>query len=382
MHSPVLVYILAIPLGMLLSGACTWLELRPWRKSIEAHWTERARALYPARVAAGMNVIYIPAAVALFTYNYDRQLSWAATGLLCYLGALLGVFPMERSLYPELNLKRCLHLAAATVVLRSLNWLTLMVAAALMPVEWGGRSVALFLAYAGCLTFLQWGGGVALLRWLGVARAPSARVSAVVDRAGERVGVRPRGVWELDNPAAGAFAIVTRGVLLFTTKLVDVAPDEELEAVCAHELGHLSESRWVIAARVISGWTFMPLIFARPIAHHYSSGGIAMLGLIIVLAWLGASRMSRAMEKRADKIARHTASEGPVFARALERIYRTNHLPAVTKSRTLATHPDLYDRMLAADLVPEYPRPKPPTAFPLTPIVFLVAGMIAFATHL
>jgi len=65
------------------------------------------------------------------------------------------------------------------------------------------------------------------------------------------------------------------------------------------------------------------------------------------------------MERRADAMA--TVHEGPspgTYARALERLYQINQMPAVMPGKR--THPNLYDRLLAAGVTPAYPRPAAP----------------------
>ena len=88
------------------------------------------------------------------------------------------------------------------------------------------------------------------------------------------------------------------------------------------------------------------------------------------------------MEKRADSAAlAHDVSEG-VYANALEKLYRVNHLPAVTPGNR-QTHPHLYDRMLAAKITPTYLRPRPPRRmsamtwfYAALVVTFLILGMI------
>ena len=73
----------------------------------------------------------------------------------------------------------------------------------------------------------------------------------------------------------------------------------------------------------------------------------------------------------ADKVATENAVNAMTYARALERIYETNQMPAVMRSnRTI--HPHLYDRMLAAGVTPQYPRPMRPSGWSWN-------GMIAWA---
>lgn len=371
-------YLLAFPLGALGTWITAWIELRPWRKSVGQHWTERARQLQPARVAMILNGMFVPGLIALWTYRLHPQQSWVVVGVLAYLGGRLGFSPMERQLYPNYGFGRWLRLAAVALVMRSIQWLSLILAATFMPVEFGWQSAAIATGYFAILVFLQLGGGLLVLRRMGILRAASERLAAIVAETSRELGVTPRATWEIDTPFVGAYAIPTRRVLMFTAGLLDAAPDDEVKTVCAHELGHLTESRWVIAVRVLSGWIFLPVLFVQPVTHRFGAPGVIGLAVLILLIRSGAARLSRAMERRADKVAATGEAAAPIYARALERIYRLNHFPAVTKARTLATHPDLYDRMLAANVTPDYPRPQPPNSYPITAVVLQVTLMIGY----
>ena len=94
-----------------------------------------------------------------------------------------------------------------------------------------------------------------------------------------------------------------------------------------------------------------------------------MLSLAVAIIWLCRVRLARSMENRADKIARESTEEMTIYARALERIYCANQVPAVMRKSTLLAHPSLYDRMIAANLTPDYPRPTPPSTQGWTSIV-------------
>jgi hypothetical protein len=50
-----------------------------------------------------------------------------------------------------------------------------------------------------------------------------------------------------------------------------------------------------------------------------------------------------------------------VRARALARLYEDNLIPAVLPGRG-RTHPDLYDRLLAVGVQPDFPRPTAPSS--------------------
>jgi Zn-dependent protease with chaperone function len=149
--------------------------------------------------------------------------------------------------------------------------------------------------------------------------------------------------------------------LLFTDRLVDVLTDDEISAVTAHELAHLTESRSNYYKRYILWLVFLPWIFARPMIHHFSIFGFyILLGFTVITPRIFRS-LSHNLETRADEIAHANEPDPGSYARALAKLYEDNLLPAVNAKKR-ATHPHLYDRLLAAGLTPDFPRPAPPAA--------------------
>jgi len=69
--------------------------------------------------------------------------------------------------------------------------------------------------------------------------------------------------------------------------------------------------------------------------------------------------ISHKMELRADQMAQSTATDTGAYASALARLYEDSLAPAVN-AVARATHPHLYDRMLAAGVTPNFPRPAAP----------------------
>jgi hypothetical protein len=91
----------------------------------------------------------------------------------------------------------------------------------------------------------------------------------------------------------------------------------------------------------------------------HAFGETAFLGLLwISLGVPGVFRwLSRKLEMRADRLAKLNEGDAGTYARALMRLYEDNLTAVVTKRKM--THPHLYDRMLAAGVTPDFPRPAP-----------------------
>jgi hypothetical protein len=113
----------------------------------------------------------------------------------------------------------------------------------------------------------------------------------------------------------------------------------------------------VVLGRVLASFFWFPFLFYRPAGYAIGAGGPILLGMAAVLVLGAAKRLGRRMEVRADKVAQAGEQDEGIYARALERVYQENLIPAVMPGKR-HIHPHLYDRLLAAGAIPSYPRPK------------------------
>ena len=63
------------------------------------------------------------------------------------------------------------------------------------------------------------------------------------------------------------------------------------------------------------------------------------------------------------------------YARALEKIYRENQLPAVNVNNR-QSHPHLYDRLLAAGVIPDYARPARPKGLTWIGRIYVIMAIV------
>src|SRR5947209_13823596 len=122
--------------------AINWLALIPFRRSKGKHWTERARVLYPARVALLSEVWTVPAIVALGQRLLleERAPHWLLSGVAAWAGTLGATYFFTREVFPWTTPRAWGHEAMAHWGLAFL-WLGLFVGiAALMPTELDWRS--------------------------------------------------------------------------------------------------------------------------------------------------------------------------------------------------------------------------------------------------
>jgi Zn-dependent protease with chaperone function len=359
--------ILALMLGnfcaaFLLAWGLNWFALIPWRRSTGKHWTERAHLLYPAQKSARLNNWLIPVNLSLLSFNFFPDFNFFFAAISGFAGALLAGYFMSREVFPDLKFKLWLHLVVAGLFLFFVWWVVLIVTVLEMPenfspLTWlvAGGVLILFLAF-------NFGLGLHLLKWFRLLQPASERLKSLVAEVSQKMGVPIRASWILSTHVSNALAFPLTRQLVFTEKLLSTLSDEETKAICAHELGHLNEPRKVLFVRVLVSLAVFPIIFARPLGSLGNSRVNAywMLLIEVLILWLLGIRLSRRMEKRADKIAAENQVDAAVYARALERLYETNQAPAVMPRRSNKIHPDLYDRMIAAGVTPDFTKPKPP----------------------
>src|SRR5881394_2945441 len=89
-------------ISTVVTFATNWLALIPWRQAKGRHWTDRARAYHPVRVAAISNLWVLP---AVFTMSGllllwpDQSPHWAFMAAATAIGAAAGTIPMDREVF-------------------------------------------------------------------------------------------------------------------------------------------------------------------------------------------------------------------------------------------------------------------------------------------
>lgn len=335
-------------------------ELIPWWRAREAHWTERARKLMPARVAARQYEWAIPIGMALVSRLCwpDLSMAWALIG--GYIGCVVGAIPLMRAIVPGLTFRQWTDAYTQHITTRMIEWGALVVAIVCMPPTLSLAAFAITAAFVVVRVILNFGTTLKILRLLGNLQPASRRVAEIVTACSAQTGVKVRATWEARDTQANAMAAIATGELIFTTRLLEVASDDELRAITRHELAHLAESKAILWRRIAGDLAIVPLIFLRPAISNFGPPGLVAIMAAVFLILALRSRMSQTLEKRADQQAIVPEESPGIYARALETLYRTNQMPVVMKGTGLLNHPDLFDRMVAAGVTPDYPRPKSP----------------------
>lgn len=223
----------------------------------------------------------------------------------------------------------------------------------------------------GCI-LLCVGGSVAILRAFGLARPVDGALEQTCREMATARGLSVRHVMSMDLGMANAFAFPWTRDLAFTRAILTVLDGEELRSVISHELGHLAEGR---SAR----WKRLVSLLAIPtlgLAPGALGGDQPLLALGLFAAYFlinrWASRHHKRLEIEADTHAGESQSGEGVYARALEKLHAAGLIPAVLHLGL--PYPSLYDRMTAAGVTPDFPRPAPPNRW-----FALIGGLLTAA---
>lgn len=342
-----------------------------------AHWTGRAAERHSGNLLLFRAMLASLFGTMLLSRDFTGPLGFLDLHamLVALAGSVIGVAIVvagshTRRYFPELD-GRARRRGLATYTLIFLPaWIPAVLTFALLPATPGP---AFFAVLGGGLLLLAAavvGGAFQVARWLRLIRLAPEEVVSIVGRAAAGFDRPPPRVFVADLASVNAVAFPIGNAVCFSGRMLRVMDDAELERIAAHELSHLNERRVDTAKRLLP--LLLPLLtmVVRPaIASGY--------GLEFMLAVLGAfwitlrvRRTTLRLERSADDDAR-----GVVYAAALEKIYRENLLPVVARRRP-GTHPELYDRMTAAGVTPDYPRPDPPRARPAHTVA-VVATVVA-----
>jgi Zn-dependent protease with chaperone function len=255
----------------------------------------------------------------------------------------------------------------------------------LAPANWDARAWAMLAVGTIVIGVYMGWGWRRLMRWTGILRPAGDRFREIATRSAERAGIELRSIEQAAVPMVNAFAFVHDRGIGVTDAALAVLDDDELGAVCAHELAHLAEPGWVKAIRLSYGffWGLLvsSLCLLPPMVESLGPQAVLFIfsfGLAGLLVANGAFlRLTYRMEVRADAQA-FRAEEAPgADGRALAKMYERNLVPVVMGAKR-RTHPELYDRLVAAGLNPDYPRPDAPPRGPwLAGLLALILGSIA-----
>ncbi len=343
-----------IPGVGLLAFLWTWLTGLPGilalRRRSQEHWSETARRLHPHRSGTAVVVASLPGVLMLAAHLTlgAGAVVLIGIGVVAALGALLGSIPLGLAI----GLRQRILLRHWPKILLGQPSVFYGGILVLMPDVFGWEAWGLFLIVLARVVMANlWGVG-GLLSAGGLLPAPE-KVREVAERLARDTGTGLRRVVVADTEMAAAYALPFSKEILLTRSLVEQFESAELEAVLAHELDHLRESRWMTAARVVSANAFLPILLVRPLVSEF---GNIVLGPLMLWAACMPRIISRWVVRHEVKADSSGAAADPVaYGRALLRMHELNLIPAVLTENL--SHPNLYDRLQSCGVTPDFPRP-------------------------
>jgi Zn-dependent protease with chaperone function len=370
-------WILFIP-TVLVVALTTWFlngfGVRNWERTQGFHWSERARELYPVQVSAAYGLFLAAGCGGIVGFWVSREwlLGPGLFGLGAFIGGLLGCYPTTRRVWPEVQF----HKYVASCIKGWAFFLSLVLSIPVLSWAMGwsldGRAILVGSVYLVVYLWYVTVGWLWVLKRIGGVKAVSPEHDRLVRVHAESEGLVLREVLLLEGAHALAFALPLQQSVLLSPKLFAVMSTEELRSILDHEFAHLKESKSVLAGRIVGALAYAPIGFIGVASKWHGMKGVVACYVAWVGIGLAAKRLARAMEVRADRLAGGGPEGGAVYARALEKIYEVNLAPAsgISKNRI---HPDLYDRMLAAGVQPDFERPARPDYVNWTVLVWILA---------
>ncbi|MHC4376745.1 MAG: M48 family metalloprotease [Planctomycetota bacterium] len=372
---------LAAALGTWL--ACAWTSRH--RRGGPHPWPESARRNHPLALALAIAPLALPAAALPIAFALQGGLApWPGrvTLLVCFLSGWFAsqfvAWPYARRLRAGLGFWRWQLVQLVGIAFLKPLLPVVLAMALVVPVPFGPGSWLTLALGAAALTFALSKGMLGLWQRVGVLHPASSEVRAEIEGRAARCGARVGGAWVLDMAQANGFALFGPRALVLTGPLLELLDPQQRRTIIDHELAHLAEPRSRQLLFLSRSYCFLPFGLLPALLTSLGPwGGLVppVLGLFLVIV---SSRMHRGLEERADEQAVDAGDAertGRVYATALIELYRWNDAPAVLGKK--GGHPDLVDRVEAAGLTWEGPRPEPPPKSALGEVLLPVGLALA-----
>lgn len=345
------------------------------------HWTKRARPFY-LLCAADLIVAWLTmVCVAYLAGAFTSQLSVvpATVVIVLVIAAVEAANFIQWRLaglrlhLRRLSLPRALKRRTVSAIVHAPVYIAVLMAL-FLPRRMDAAAIAAIIISSVLLIFCLLGGGVFVLWMLGLARPladPGLVEASPADKASRSKRER---LFRIDVPHANAFANSFLGLITVSEEALEVLSPAQLVAVLYHERAHLRESSKMKLAR-LAALVWLPVVALwNPLVGAIGEDAWCFLLLLLLGIKIGVRSLMRKAEERADEAARQHAADPATYARALESLYERNLTPAVLNGKL--THPNLYDRMLAAGVQPSYERPEPPGRLSVWFYVVLVLVLV------
>lgn len=211
-----------------------------------------------------------------------------------------------------------------------------------------------------------------------IEKADNPRLYRIVENLSITLGLPMPKVYVIDDPAPNAFATgrdPQHAIVAATTGLMDIMEDNELEAVMAHEMGHV-QNYDIRVSMITFGLVSAIAVLSDIILHMFIFGDrrdsnvnpiVIVIGIIVIvlspiIATVIQLAISRQREFLADASGSMTTRDAESLARALEKLqsygqpmkrqnsatahlFFNNPLKGGGISKLFSTHPPLEERI-------------------------------------
>jgi len=211
-----------------------------------------------------------------------------------------------------------------------------------------------------------------------IEKRDNPRFYRIVENLAITLGMPNPKVYIIDDPAPNAFATgrdPKHAVVAATTGLLEIMDDREVEAVMAHEMGHVQNydirigmiAFGLVSAIGILSDTIMRILFFGNDRNNNLSPAVIVVGLVVVvlapiIAVIVQLAISRQREYLADASGAMTTRDAEGLAKALEKLqaygqpmrrqnssmahlYISNPLKGGGVAKLFSTHPPLQERI-------------------------------------
>ncbi|MCP5022529.1 MAG: M48 family metalloprotease [bacterium] len=337
------------------------------REGQELHWSKRASLLWPARRTANRMVL-----LCTLLSSFTGASLWGPLlplplwvppiliGLAGFLGAALALGHIEELAMgkPLRTLVLLRNFIEGQLILKPTALISLTTYGLMF--KYHGTTGAIILAVGvilGVLTlqgYLWWP-----FKWVGTILAAPASLQTKVNELADSLGRPHPRTFVLRSRFVNAMAFPHANTIMVTGPLLQALSQDAQASVLLHELGHLVENRKVRILRSMANYSILALPGLVPFGRAYGYGLALFIAALVLLFGRRVRQRSSGWEQDADKVALQYEENTGSYARALEGLHRFNMVPAVLGIKN-PSHPDLYDRMIAAGVEPDFPIPAMP----------------------
>lgn len=351
----------------------------PYKKCTDSFWVEKARAIFPLRKYTINMLVWVTIfnfflSFIIFptkSFGALKEMRLAGAGItfaaaLCihrYYKKQLGL--RLKTFTDRLNRMLVYHLLIQP------HLSIIIITAIIMPAEFSRYSIFILLIAVLVILFFFLGFTFFLAKLTSFVLPAPDNVQTLAKNVAGLTGLPTlKGIYIIPWKSINGFAFPFIKQIGITEQALSELNDEEISAIIAHECGHCKENPLIQLLRTVQGLLILHLAAALPVINSFGWFPYVCIvyGFLIISGLI--NKVRKKMEMKADLVAMGVEIYKIPFARALEKVARTNLFPVVLGRKSI--HGELYDRMENTGIDLSYEKPEPP-AYKFYYLGFLIA---------